>query len=101
MPDVSSQNVRNRPVILRPVPGDAVEGINASEPHLNVWLTILELRAELTRSLNEPISELPLSVNIELVLCRSQIAGCEQKPREECCATSRLNDRSPDLDAIV
>src|SRR2546421_183153 len=66
MPDVSSQNVRNRPVILRPVPGDAVEGINASQPHLNVWLAILELRAELARCLNEAISELPLSVDLEL-----------------------------------
>src|SRR2546423_5952657 len=119
MPDVSSQNVRNPPVILRPVPGDAVEGINASQPHLSVWLAILELRAELARCLNEAISELPLSVDLELilrrlqivseplsvnivlVLRRSQIARREQKPCEEGRTASRLNDRSPDLDAIV
>src|SRR4029077_6622682 len=60
MPHVSSQDVCDRPVILRPVPGDPVEGVDASQPHFNVWLAILELRAELTRCLNEASSQLPL-----------------------------------------
>src|SRR5262249_39630865 len=43
----------------------------------------------------------PLFVDIELVLRCFQIARREQKPCEDGCTASRLNDRSPDLDAIV
>src|SRR5687768_5123957 len=58
MPHVSRQHICDRPIVLRPIPGDPVESVDATDPNLNVWLTPLELGAELTCRLNKTIGKL-------------------------------------------
>ena len=95
------QYIRDRPVVLRPILGNSVESVDASESHLDVWLSRLQLSAQLTCSLNKAVRELSLSVNVELVLGRSQITSREEKTDQECGAAGGLHDCGPNLEATV